>query len=106
MDSFETTVERYRTLIGEARRGRLQTQNRNFDTGRPVRAGDYRLVDKTYAELVHRLAGLRAKGTSAPPGMLANIRSFYADQSAPLETKRHKGDWRRLLRELAELRSQ
>jgi hypothetical protein len=105
LDSFETTVDRYRALIADARRGRLQAQNRNFDTGRPVRAGDYTLVDKTYAELVHRLAGLQAKGTAAPPEMLANIRGFYADQSAPLETKRHKGDWRRLLRELAQLRT-
>ena len=106
LDSFETTVDRYRGLIAESRRGRLQVQNRNFDTGRPVRAGDYALVDKTYAELVHRLARLRGKGESPPPDMAADIRTFYADASAPLETKKHKGEWRKLLRELAQIRGE
>lgn len=98
LDSFDTTVDRYRGLIAESRRGRLQVQNRNFDTGRPVRAGDYTLVDKTYAELVHRLAGMRAKGHAVAPGMIANIVDFYADPNARIKTKT-------LLRELDELRN-
>ena len=103
LDSFTTTIERYRTLVRDAQRGALSLQNRNFDTGRPVRAGDYTLADKTYAELVHRLAALQAKGSTIPPAMLANIRMFYANADAPIETKRHKDDWTRLLRELAQL---
>jgi hypothetical protein len=102
IDSFNTTVERYRALIAAAQRGRLQAENRNFDTGRPVRAGDYSLVDKTYAELVHRLVSGREKGT-VPPAMVSNVKAFYANVDAPLETKKHKGDWARLLRELNQL---
>jgi len=103
LDSFATTIERYRTLVRDAQRGALSLQNRNFDTGKPVRAGDYTLVDKTYAELVHRLAALQAKGSAMPPAMVANIQTFYANVDAPIETKRHKGDWTKLLRELAQL---
>jgi len=105
LDSFDATVERYRTFVAEAQRGRLQLGNRNFDTGRPVKPGDYTLVDETYAELVHRLAARRSKGEAVPPAMIANIQTFYADTSAPLETKKHKGEWGRLRRELDVLRS-
>jgi len=98
------TVERYRTFVAEAQRGGLQLENRNFDTGRPVKAGDYTLADETYAELVHRLAARHAKGAALPPAVLANIRAFYADPNARIETKKHKGEWNRLRRELETLR--
>jgi hypothetical protein len=102
LDSFATTVERYRTLVGDAQRGRLQLENRNFDTGRPVKAGDYTLVDSTYAELVHRLVE-RQEVAPLPPRMLSDIRAFYANLNAPLETKRHTREWERLVRELDQL---
>ncbi len=101
LDSFATTVERYRALVAAASRGRLQIENRNFDTGRPVRAGDYRLVDNTYAQLVHRLVTKKA----GSPAMIADIKAFYGNGAAPVETRKHKGDWSRLLRELSELRT-
>ncbi len=104
LDSFATTVERYRTMVAAAERGRLNLENRNFDTGRLVKAGDYTLVDKTYAELVHRLAArVNSNPGASPAETLANINAFYADASAPLETKKHKGEWKRLLRELGTL---
>ncbi len=102
LDSFATTVERYRGLVADASRGRLQIENRNFDTGRPVRAGEYTLVDRTYAELVHRLVALHKTG---PPAMVSNIRAFYGNGTAPVETRKHKRDWARLLRELEQLRN-
>jgi hypothetical protein len=92
-------------LIAAAQRGGLQIENRNFDTGRPVRAADYPLVDQTYAALVHRLAAVQAKGTAPPPAMSSNLKAFYADVTAPFETKKHKGDWAKLLRELEQLRN-
>ena len=115
LDSFATTVERYRALVADASRGRLQIENRNFDTGRPIRAGDYSLVDRTYAELVHRLAALQkaepaarahpgAGGRTAPAAMLSNINAFYGSATARVDTRRHKGEWARLLRELEQLR--
>ena len=104
LESFAATVERYRTLVAEAQRGQLQLENRNFDTGRVVKAGDYTLVDETYAELVHRLADRKSKGEALPSAVLRNIETFYADPNAPLETKKHKGEWKRLRKDLEELR--
>jgi hypothetical protein len=68
-----------------------------------VRAGDYTLVDKTYAELVHRLASRQANGIAPPPAILSDVTAFYANASAPVETRRHKRDWAQLQRELNRL---
>ena len=46
LESFTSTVQRYRTFVDAASRHRLRLENRNFDTGRPVKAGDYRLADE------------------------------------------------------------
>lgn len=105
LESFDLTVDRYRRFLGEAARGRLQVQNRNFDTGRPVKAGDYTLVDETYARLVNRLAERKKDVAAVPPAMLANITAFYADRNAPIETRKHKRAWTKLLRQLDQLQS-
>jgi Zinc dependent phospholipase C len=103
LDSFARTVTYYRSLIDDARRAKLSIANRNFDTGDATRAGQYRLVDETYAELVERLAEQSKKGSRAPTGLVSDIRAFYADRSAPIETKRHKKDWNKLMRALEQL---
>jgi hypothetical protein len=104
LDSFATTVERYKTLVADAQHGRLRIDNRNFDTGRPVKAGDYSLVDRTYAELVHRLIE-RERKSPVPARMLSNIRAFYANLDAPLDTRKHRRAWKRLVGELQKLQS-
>jgi len=49
LKSFDAAVERYRTLVAAAGRGRIALENVNLDTGRPIRAGDYPLADTTTA---------------------------------------------------------
>ena len=107
LDSFERTVEYYRTLVNAAARAQLSIANRNFDTGAPVKPGEYSLVDKTYAQLVERLAKQSAAttATSIPTPLLAQIRAFYADPSAPIETKKHKKDWLKLTRALDQIKA-
>jgi hypothetical protein len=115
LESFATTLDRYRGLVADASRGRLRIDNRNFDTGRLVKAGDYTLVDRTYAELVHRLVALQKAGPAVsehaghasrlvPAAMLSNINAFYGNAAAGVDTRKHKAEWARLLRELDELR--
>ena len=103
LDSFAQTVAHYRSLIDDARRGQLSLANRNFDTGDATRPGRYPLADETYAELVERLAKESEKGSRAPTDLVSDIRAFYADRSAPIETKRHKKDWNKLMRALEQL---
>ena len=56
LDSFVASRERYRELVGSLKQGRLALTDTDLDTGkRPVR-GTNQLADKTYAELMARLA--------------------------------------------------
>ena len=105
VESFERTVEYYRTLVDAAARSQLSIANRNFDTGATVKPGAYSLVDKTYAELVERLAEHAHASAPIPPALLTQIRAFYADPSAPIETKKHKKEWGKLTRALDRIQS-
>ncbi len=104
VESFAKTVAYYRALVDEARRSTLSIVNRNFDTGDATKAGRYPLADKTYAQLVERLAKESDKGSRAPAALLVDIRAFYADPSAPIDTRKHKKDWNQLTRALERLK--
>jgi len=76
LHSFDVTVEHYRAALAEVGRGTLTLENRNLDTGDPVRPGDYHLADQTYAKLLDRLA--KDKFANVPPEMRRNILAFFA----------------------------
>jgi hypothetical protein len=82
----------------------LPHANRNFDTGAQTKAGRYSLADKTYAQLVERLAKERDKGSSPPAPLLSDIHAFYADPAAPIDTKKHRKEWTKLTRSLERLK--
>ena len=103
VESFARTVIYYRSLIDDARRSTLAIANRNFDTGAITKPGKYPLADKTYAQLVERLAKESDKGSRAPVALIADIRAFYADRSAPIETKQHRKSWNKLMHALEQL---
>jgi Zinc dependent phospholipase C len=105
LDSFAKTVEYYRSLVADAARSRLPIANRNFDTGAPTKPGAYSLADETYAELVKRLAKDKDTASQVPSRLLADLHAFYADPSAPIETKRHTKEWKSLLRDLDRLQA-
>ena len=46
----------YTTLLQQAKGGKIDLRNLDFDTGRETRPGEYQLTDKTYATLVDKLA--------------------------------------------------
>lgn len=102
-ESFNATLERYRALLAETQAGRLDLPNTDFDTGRPVRAGEYRLADETYAKLIQKLARHKFENTS--PDLCRDILAFYSDLSAPIATKRDKDEWRETLRALDQLKA-
>jgi len=102
IESFNATLSRYRAMLAEARTGKLNLQNKDFDTGQPTRAGEYKLADETYSKLVRQLASKNFE--SASPELRHNILAFYGNLGAPIATKRHKGDWQETLRALDKLR--
>lgn len=72
--------------------------NRDLDTGEVVKPGGYPLTDTTYAELLRRLT-LDPK-QPIPPGIQSDVEAYYADPNAPIETKQHPDEWKKVQEEL------
>jgi len=62
-----------------------------------------RLNDKTYAELLHRLAEKNFAGMSSE--LQADIEQFYANPAPPNDAKRNSKRWSQVQRELVQLKS-
>jgi hypothetical protein len=100
--SVNETIENYAGLLHQVRQNTLNLPNRDFDTGRDTRPGEYALSDKTYAHLVDTLA---TKKTEPPsPALQRNLLQFYSDPKAPLETRKNRKAWDKLQAQLEELR--
>jgi hypothetical protein len=101
--SVDATVENYAGLLREEDKGKLYLPNRDFDTGRDTRAGEYVLSDKTYAQLVDKLITKNA-AASLRPEIRDNLLQFYADPNAPNATKKKAKDWQKLQDQLETLK--
>jgi zinc dependent phospholipase C len=101
--SFNATIVRYQELLARIKTGRIDLQNTDFDTGRPTRAGEYKLADEAYALLLEKLAGRKFEDIT--PSLRQNILAFYSDLSAPIYTKRDRADWRETLEALDKLKA-
>ena len=102
LESFRATVERYRDLLDTIGRERGPLENKNFDTGRPVRAGDYEMADAIYADWLSRLAKRHFEGVSA--AVRANILEFYRGVREASVAKDRK-EQRKIDRSLDELKA-
>jgi hypothetical protein len=100
--SVEKTVAAYRKLLGNTVENHMKLTDYDLDTGTPTTPGEYKLADRAYARLLKDLA--RKDFAGASPTLRQNILSFYGDLNRPFETKRHKGDWNRVLQNLDELK--
>ena len=99
----DETEKTYDWLLRRYARGQRDLPNLNFDTGIPVRAGDYWLTDDTYAELVDHLDDDGFAHVSCD--LRADILHFYGDDpNAPIATKRDPDEWAELVSKLYRLR--
>ncbi len=96
--SINTTVDQYRVYLAEARAGALVLPDRDLDDGAMTTAAEYTLADKTYANLLAKLAEGKFKGTS--PQLRGNILAFYSNLSLPIETKMDSSRWQAVLTNL------
>jgi hypothetical protein len=101
--SIDKAVQDYRNFLGEAQKGTLHLQDKDFDTGKETGPGEYALADQTYARLVADLAKDHFKDLSPP--LQENIEAYYSKTDAPLATKRHPKQWRKLEAELDQLKA-
>ena len=103
MKSFDATVDTYRRMLREVGAGNLKLENKDLDTGQPASAGEYRLADKTYAQILDKLAS--HKFQQVPQDLRENILAFYGDTNAHTATKKDRGEWQKTLRELTGLKN-
>ena len=101
--SFDVTVARYESDLTKVRTKNLVLPDTNLDTGGATHAGSYNLADKTYAELLSKLAKRHFRGLT--PRLRHNILAFYGNLSDPIATKKSPKKWRKTLRQLAALRA-
>jgi hypothetical protein len=79
--SFDDVLKHYRQALSTIEAGTaIQLENRNFDTGRPSKAGEYKLADKTFLELLNKLAD-NDFSTVTPP-LEKSIREYYGYPAA------------------------
>jgi hypothetical protein len=104
VEGVNRSTDRYMQLLGElAQKGHdgFAVPDLDLDTGYASRPGTYRLTDKTYATLLDRVT----RHTARPPiGLRQNILAYYSDPNAPIETKKHPRQWRKVEEELSVLR--
>jgi hypothetical protein len=101
--SVNASVERMIALLHDTDAGRLQLENRDFDTGKLTWPGEYELTDKAYATLLHKLA--KRNFDRLTPQLRDNILQFYGDLKADFATKKKADDWQELVANLEKLKS-
>jgi hypothetical protein len=99
--SFNKTLDLYRTLLAEARAGRLQLANRNFDTGEPTEPARYGMADDAFAKLAVKLADRDAVGAGIRDAIIA----YYRNPGLPFATKKDPKNWQATLAALDKLKS-
>jgi hypothetical protein len=90
MQSVNETLDSYRKLLAAQRDNRLQLPNENFDTGKAVAPGKYRLADAAYVKLLDKLSG-----KPVPADLRADIWRFMPTstrRSPPSTTKKRGKD--------------
>jgi hypothetical protein len=103
VQSVDDTVQSYQQLLHESQRGTLKLLNRDCDTGKETKAGEYALADVTYAHLLNDLSDNDFK--QVLPELREDILAFYRNPEAPIATRRKAKDWKRVQDQLQDLRT-
>lgn len=97
-------LDEYSKLLGELaqiNKDGFSVPDLDLDTGYPTIPGTYHLTDRTYAKLLSRVT----TQTAMPPiGLRQNILGFYSNPNAPIVTRDHPRQWKKVQKELATLR--
>ncbi|WP_242929529.1 zinc dependent phospholipase C family protein [Pontibacter vulgaris] len=104
MESFNTTLLNYNAMLQKMlQHNELQLRNMQLDTGKPTRAGDYKLTDKTYSELLVKLEKNEFK--QMPTDLQQNILLFYRNTKAPNAAKQDNEEWQQTIAALEKLKA-
>ena len=99
--SFNTTLDRYRKLLGEVSPGPPNLPNFNFDTGGITGPGQYALNDEAQAKLLDQLA--KQKFSGASPEIRAELLEFFGHSDAPYAMKKNRKEWAKVQADMEQL---
>jgi zinc dependent phospholipase C len=100
--SFNASLDSYRHMLAQVRKGDLKLANANLDVGSETAPGKYRLGDYAHAKLLHELAKQKFQGVT--PEIRSEILEFFASPDALDDVKKDAKTWKRLQSELQQLR--
>jgi len=101
-NSFNKTIDRYRQLLVAWNDGHLDLPNDNFDVGAVTIRGQYKLGDKTCAELLNRLSQQHMAGVDQD--LKNQLLAFYATTKEPsAPTKKHDKSAQRIQQQIKAL---
>ena len=103
MKSVNDSRDQYSKELKEAQHGKMNLENRDFDTGKETKAGEYPLTDDAYSELLNKLAD--AHFAQLTPDLKANILTFYDNPKPPAFAAKHPDRWTKTLASLDQLKS-
>ncbi|MGB9068294.1 MAG: zinc dependent phospholipase C family protein [Candidatus Acidiferrales bacterium] len=105
MASFNDTLNDYENLLQAQRAdGTIELPNDNFDTGTVTEPGQYPLADKTYGQLLDRLAANHFKDAS--PEIRQAVLDYYGSaESKDMATRKNKKEWVKEMAEVDELKA-
>ena len=98
MKSVDSSVDNYGRDIKLAASKTLVLQNEDFDTGRPTKAGEYRLTDETYAQLLDKLADDRF--AQVTPELRANLLDYYSTPQPSEFAQKSPKKWAQAMKDL------
>lgn len=105
IESLNRSVDDYERLLAQLAKSpgkSLNLPDRDLDTGDQAKPGTYKLMDKTYAQLLKKLAA--QPNHAVPFGLRQNILDYYSDPNAPIATKKDAKAWKRVQANLETLR--
>ena len=103
LKSVAASAERMHALLRDVQSGGFRLDNRDFDTGKRTRPGEYNLTDDAYATLLHKLA--KRNFDLLTPDLRDNILGFYGDLNADFATKKKPDEWNEVLANLEKLKA-
>jgi len=99
--SMDNVVDQYHRLLRDVSSGKFDVPNRNLDTGHPEQAGQYRLADEAYGELLRRLE--KNHFAELTPALQADAVRFFAGDANKVIKDRN---WNKTRLALAALKQQ
>jgi hypothetical protein len=101
--SFDRTIELYRSLLSQVDEPDFSLDSRDFDTGQPTRPSEYKLADDAYAKLAIKLSD--KEPAKVDRKVLDSVLVFFQDLDLPYATRRDPRQWEKTVAAVRKLQS-